>query len=71
MVEIAGEYDLPLGAVHAALAYYYDHRAEIDESIAEDLAFDEAFRRNNPSLLRDKLSMEPLSRLAGLFVALH
>lgn len=53
--EIAGNYDLPLAAVHAAMAYYYEHQAELDKSIEEDLAFAEAFRRNNPSLLRDKL----------------
>lgn len=53
--EIAGKYDLPLAAIHAAMAYYYDHRAEIDQSIEEDQAFAEAFRRNNPSPLQEKL----------------
>lgn len=53
--EIAGKYDLSLAAVYAAMAYYYDHRAEIDRSIEEDAAFAEAFRRNNPSLLQEKL----------------
>jgi uncharacterized protein (DUF433 family) len=53
--EIAGKYDLALSAVYAALAYYYDHRADIDQSIDEDAAFGEAFRRNNPSLLQAKL----------------
>jgi uncharacterized protein (DUF433 family) len=28
--EIAGKYGLSLGALHAAMAYYYDHRTEID-----------------------------------------
>ena len=55
LIEIAGKYDLPLAAVHTAMAYYYDHRDEIDQSIAEDEAFAEAFRRNNPSLLQEKL----------------
>ena len=27
--EIAAKYDLSLAAVHAAMAYYYDHREEI------------------------------------------
>ena len=31
--EIATEYDLTLADVYAALAYYFDRRAEIDESI--------------------------------------
>ena len=53
--EIAGKYDLSLAAVYAAMAYYYDHRVEIDQSIEEDLAFAEAFRRNNPSPLQEKL----------------
>ena len=54
--EVAGDYDLPLAGVHAALTYYYDHKAEIDGSIDEDRAFSEAFRKSNPSLLREKLS---------------
>ena len=33
--EIADDYELPLPQVYAALAYYYDHKAEIDESIRE------------------------------------
>ncbi len=53
--EIAGDFDLPMAAVHAAMAYYYDHRAEIEESLEQDAAFAEAFRKNNPSLLREKL----------------
>jgi uncharacterized protein (DUF433 family) len=53
--EIAGKYDLPLAALYAAMAYYYDHQEEIDRSIAEDRAFAEAFRQNNPSPLLAKL----------------
>jgi len=53
--EIAGKYALPLAAVYAAMAYYYDHQAEIDSSITADREFAEAFRNNNPSLLRSKL----------------
>jgi hypothetical protein len=30
--------------VHAALAYYFDHREEIDARMAEDRAFAEALR---------------------------
>lgn len=37
--EIAAEYDLTLADVYAALAYYYDHRAEIDKSIEESESF--------------------------------
>lgn len=53
--EIAGTYDLPLAAVHTAMAYYYDHQAEVDRLIAEDLAFAEAFERRNVSPLKEKL----------------
>ena len=53
--EIAGKYNLDLADVYAAMAYYYDHRSEIDGSIEADEAFAEAFRRSNPSLLQAKL----------------
>jgi uncharacterized protein (DUF433 family) len=53
--EIASKYELSLAAVYTAMAFYYDHRAEIDRTIEEDLAFAEAFRRNNPSPLQEKL----------------
>ncbi len=58
--EIAATYHLPLAAVHAGMAYYYDHRSEVDQSIEEDRAFAEAFRRNNPSPLKERL--EALAR---------
>lgn len=53
--EIAGKYDLPLAAVYAAMAYYYDHQAEIDRSIADDRETAKTFRQNNPSPLQAKL----------------
>ncbi|HEV7798202.1 MAG TPA: DUF433 domain-containing protein [Pyrinomonadaceae bacterium] len=53
--EIAGTYDLSLPAVYAAMAYYYEHQSEIDQSLDQEEAFAEAFRKNNPSLLREKL----------------
>ncbi len=53
--EIAGRYELELADVYAAMAYYYDHRAEIDESIAADQSFAETFRRDHPSPLQAKL----------------
>ena len=37
--EIATEYGLTLGDVHAALAYYHDHREAIDARTADDDAF--------------------------------
>ncbi|MBK6767484.1 MAG: DUF433 domain-containing protein [Ardenticatenales bacterium] len=53
--EIAGTFALPLAAVHAALAWYFDDRAAIDRSIAADEAFAEAFQAQNPSLLAARL----------------
>jgi len=49
--EIATEYDLTLADVYAALAFYFDHRTEIDESIREGEAFVEALRERTPSKL--------------------
>ncbi len=48
--EIASEYDLSLGNIYAALAYYFDHRDEIEQQIAEDSAFVELLRKQTPSL---------------------
>ncbi len=56
--EIAAEHDLSLGDIYAALAYYFDHRSEIEQRIAEDEAFVEELRLQTPSLLRDKLSQD-------------
>ncbi len=54
--EIAGKYELDFASVYAAIAYYYDHRSEIDESIDVQDNFAESFRQNNPSQLQDKLT---------------
>ena len=53
--EIAAEYNLPLAAIYAALAFYYDHQAEIEQQLAEDEAFVDAFQKQNPSKLQAKL----------------
>lgn len=53
--EICTEHDLPLAAVHAALAYYFDHREEVDQSIAEDEAFIKALQQQTSSPLQEKL----------------
>ena len=56
--EIATEYDLTLADVYAALAYYFDHRAEIDESIRTGEAFAETLRERTPSKLSRKLAAQ-------------
>jgi uncharacterized protein (DUF433 family) len=53
--EIATEYDLSLADVYAALAWYFDHREEIDREIEEGRVFVEALRRRTPSRLAQKL----------------
>ena len=53
--EIATEYGLSLADVSAALAYYYDHREEIDQAIRADEAFVNALRLRIPSKLRARL----------------
>ena len=49
--EIATEYELSISDVYAALAYYHDHREEIDKSIKDDDEFVEALRKQTPSKL--------------------
>ena len=53
--EICDEYDLSLAKVHAALAYYFDHKREIDQRLADDEAFVTKMRAKTPSLLQRKL----------------
>lgn len=53
--EIASECDLTLSEVYAALTYYYDHRAGIDQSIWDERAFVEELRQMTPSKLPEKL----------------
>ena len=50
--EIATAYDLTLAEVYAALAYYYDHRDEIDAMIRADDAFVAELRSRTPSKLK-------------------
>ena len=53
--EIATEYGLSLSDVYAALTYYYDHRAEIDQAIRTDEAFAAELRSRTPSRLKARL----------------
>jgi len=54
--EICADYHLSLAEVHAALAYYYDHRDEIDQHIKETDAFVKALRATSPSILAQRLA---------------
>lgn len=54
--EIVAEYDITLADIYAALAYYYDHRSEIDKSIQESNSFIEALQQKAPSKVSQKLN---------------
>ncbi len=53
--EIATDYDLTLADVYAALAYYFDHRQEIDQSIEDGERFVKTLGGNANSKLLEKL----------------
>ncbi|MEI2690044.1 MAG: DUF433 domain-containing protein [Anaerolineae bacterium] len=57
--EIVKDHDLSHAQVHAALAYYYDHRMEIDARETADLAKAEALRQRYPS----KIQADPRDRV--------
>ncbi len=56
--EIATEYDLELSDVYAALAYYFDHREEIDRAIEDSDKWIEEIRQKTPSLVKQKLQQD-------------
>lgn len=45
--------DLTLAQVYAALAYYEDHREEIDRAIAQEEHFLDEFKQKHPELVND------------------
>ena len=53
--EIATEYDLDLADIHAALAYYFDHRIEIDKAIEESEIFLKNIKKTAQSKLEKKI----------------
>lgn len=55
--EIATEYGVTLADVFAALAYYYDHRGEIEQVIQDDAEVVAALRARIPSKLKEKLGV--------------
>jgi len=44
---ISAKWELPLAGVYAAIAYYYDHKKEIDQSFADDDEFVAVMKREN------------------------
>jgi uncharacterized protein (DUF433 family) len=61
--EIVSRYpQLTLADVHAALAYYWDHRDEVDQQIRESDELLEMMKRSHPSKLQQKLAGAQASR---------
>jgi len=56
---IAAEHHLPLAAVYAAMAYYYNHQGAVDARARDDEAFAEALRDETPSRLPTTLRTPP------------
>ena len=53
--EVATEHDLTLADVYAALAYYFDHREEIDRDMDQDRAFVKELQQRSPSKVGQRL----------------
>jgi uncharacterized protein (DUF433 family) len=59
---------ITLAQVHAALAYYYDHKQDIDADIEEGDRFVEELKAKSPSPLAQKLEeLRAKNPLLGLF----
>ena len=63
--EIASDYDITLADVYAALAYYFDHQNEIDQSLEESRAFVNALRQKSSSKLPQKMQKWNTYRVQG------
>ncbi|MFI5202314.1 MAG: DUF433 domain-containing protein [Candidatus Kapaibacterium sp.] len=51
--EIALDWNVPLAAVYAAMAYYYDHKSEIDQSFLDDEEFVRTLKSERGSTLEN------------------
>jgi uncharacterized protein (DUF433 family) len=54
---IAEKWELPVAGVYAAMAYYYDHRDQMDREQANDDEYVRIMKRITPSLLAPKWLM--------------
>lgn len=54
--DIAANYSLSLADVHAALAYYFDHREDIDQQIRDEAEYIDQMKKKYPSRVLAKLS---------------
>ena len=51
---------ITLADIHAALAYYWDHREDVERAIREEHAFAEELRRTSIGPLQEKLKRHQL-----------
>lgn len=56
--EICEDFQLTSADVHAALAYYFEHRQEIDADLERQRQLDEEFARTHPSILKRRAPQE-------------
>ncbi|AUB80568.1 hypothetical protein THSYN_06120 [Candidatus Thiodictyon syntrophicum] len=54
--QIGAEYDLDLAEFYSALAYYFDHREDLDRAIAAGRDYAGTLRTHLPSVLERKLN---------------
>jgi len=63
--EIAAEFGISLAEVHAALAYYYDHRDELERQAAADDARLAEYAAGDDSALAEQIRTRFQARLVG------
>ncbi len=49
--EIASDYELDIAKVYAALAYYYEHKPELDNDLREQIAIARHYKEYSVSLI--------------------
>jgi uncharacterized protein (DUF433 family) len=52
--QIVSEFNLTPADVHAALAFFFDHREEIEASWVHDLELEEESKARNPSIIPEE-----------------
>ena len=53
--EIASDYEITMAQVYAALAYYYEHKADIDADIREQITVAREHKENRVGSTRPSL----------------
>ena len=69
--EIADAYALTPAQIHSALAYYYDHRAEIDQKIEEDHEWVEGIKKERREFARTEDDDDVLDKVMTSNAAAH